>query len=329
MVWDRKVYDPFLGWTTPDFAGRRRPRGRRRAPLARSPRRRVARGVPRGRGSSAARRCSGSFQRDEPHDPVGRRAPGRRRRHPRARGQPRRLAYTNWQEVLLLERLLSKGQVPDAVVFYDGFNEILSQFQLGPHDEPSHVGAADTAVALRQFDAERAAGRGAAQRVGQGQRRPPRGRGPSGWRARWASTTTSCARPGPGRSPTAPSSAGPTRPPSTPAASSSRAGWRRSYGFQASFFWQPSVYTQAGAPGRGVATRATSAADPPSWRAADPGGARPARARRPRPGRRPRRRAQPGAVRLRPHERGGRARGGPAPLRGAAARRCAAWTSAR
>lgn len=54
------------------------------------------------------------------------------------RGHP---AYQNWQEVLLLEELVSAGSVPDLAVFYDGVNELVSQFNHGPFTEPSHVNA--------------------------------------------------------------------------------------------------------------------------------------------------------------------------------------------
>ena len=35
------------------------------------------------------------------------------------------LAYVNWQEVLLLEQLVTGGSEPDLAVFYDGFNELV------------------------------------------------------------------------------------------------------------------------------------------------------------------------------------------------------------
>jgi hypothetical protein len=42
-------------------------------------------------------------------------------------------AYVNWQEVIRLEELVSGKSVPDLAIFYDGFNELLSQFVVGPH----------------------------------------------------------------------------------------------------------------------------------------------------------------------------------------------------
>jgi lysophospholipase L1-like esterase len=50
-------------------------------------------------------------------------------------------AYTNWQEVLKLQELVTAGSVPDLAVFYDGYNEVLSQFQVGLHTEPSTIQA--------------------------------------------------------------------------------------------------------------------------------------------------------------------------------------------
>jgi hypothetical protein len=62
-------------------------------------------------------------------------------------GQP---AYTNWQELLLLEELLSRGDVPDLAVFYDGVNEITPQFRGDETRDPSHVQARETEARLRQ-----------------------------------------------------------------------------------------------------------------------------------------------------------------------------------
>jgi hypothetical protein len=51
-------------------------------------------------------------------------------------GQP---GWVNWQEVLLLQQLASRGDAPDLAVFYDGFNELLLQFTLGDHTEPTQL----------------------------------------------------------------------------------------------------------------------------------------------------------------------------------------------
>lgn len=50
-------------------------------------------------------------------------------------------AYAQWQQVQLLEAELTAGTrpLPDVVVFYDGFNDLTLQTQLGVHDEPTHL----------------------------------------------------------------------------------------------------------------------------------------------------------------------------------------------
>jgi len=50
-------------------------------------------------------------------------------------------AYAQWQQVQLLEAELSAGTrpTPDVVLFYDGFNDLTLQTQLGVHDEPTHL----------------------------------------------------------------------------------------------------------------------------------------------------------------------------------------------
>lgn len=50
-------------------------------------------------------------------------------------------AYANWQQVQLLEHALTSNDrpPPDVVVFYDGFNDLTLQTQLGVHDEPTHL----------------------------------------------------------------------------------------------------------------------------------------------------------------------------------------------
>jgi hypothetical protein len=264
-VWDRKVYDPYLGWTMPDFAGRHVhvAGGVRRSAQTVPP---GARDVPEVWffGGSA---MFGLFQRDAhtiPSDFARLAAADGVRLRVVNRGA---LAYTNWQEVLLLERLLTRGQVPDAVVFYDGFNEILSQFRLLPHDEPSHVGADDTAAALRQAEIEEPlddalhnawAKASAAHRVARavGLARPL-GFHRSVVRSAWAGSQSD-----------RPQQRG------INAASIHARGAelvRRladSYGFQARLFWQPSVYSKRLRPGE-ESLPGYLAAHPPSWRAAD------------------------------------------------------------
>ncbi len=53
-------------------------------------------------------------------------------------GQP---AYVNWQEMLLLESLVTGKEKPDLAVFYDGFNEVLTEFAIGDHRDPTHLQA--------------------------------------------------------------------------------------------------------------------------------------------------------------------------------------------
>jgi hypothetical protein len=53
-------------------------------------------------------------------------------------GQP---AYVNWQETLLLESLVTGRSKPDLAVFYDGFNELLTEFAIGDHRDPTHLQA--------------------------------------------------------------------------------------------------------------------------------------------------------------------------------------------
>ena len=49
-------------------------------------------------------------------------------------------AYAQWQQVQLLEAELTSGaEIPDLVVFYDGFNDLTLQTQFGVHDEPTHL----------------------------------------------------------------------------------------------------------------------------------------------------------------------------------------------
>ncbi len=48
-------------------------------------------------------------------------------------------AYANWQQVQLLEYRLSRGERPDIVVFYDGFNDLTLQTHFGVHRDPTHL----------------------------------------------------------------------------------------------------------------------------------------------------------------------------------------------
>ena len=146
-VWEGKRYHPSLGWTMPDYQGRyvNVSGGVRRSyePRARSG---AAVEVFLFGGSS----MFGLFQRD------GHTIPSELARLAERDGIVPRvvnygaLAYTNWQEMLLLERLASGGRVPDLAVFYDGFNEVLSQFTQERHTEPDTVLTADYAELVRR-----------------------------------------------------------------------------------------------------------------------------------------------------------------------------------
>jgi len=129
-------FDPYLGWVMPEFNGRyvHVAAGLRRsyeAPASQSPRAvRVF-----FFGGSA---LFGVFQRDAETIPsdISRLAA--------AAGIPVKvynfgaIGYVNWQELLRFQQLISSGQAPDLAVFYDGANELLTQFRLGPHTSPSH-----------------------------------------------------------------------------------------------------------------------------------------------------------------------------------------------
>jgi lysophospholipase L1-like esterase len=180
-----------------------------------------------------------------------------------------RMGYVNWQEVLQLEQLVTGGSVPDLAVFYDGFNELLSQFTLGPHDEPTHVGAIEIdqrlregvqpgeeslRKALRREWKERSAVHRVARRLGIAERD--------------AAGIASIGSSFQGKQPEQPERRG------VKAAAIHARGVdiaRRlatSYGFESAFFWQPSLYSKQVRPGEeGLDT--TLGADPPSWRAAD------------------------------------------------------------
>jgi hypothetical protein len=135
----QKSYDPFLSFRVLDYDGtfvnvengiRRSHQG----PAALSPQ---AVSVYFFGGSS----MFGAFQRD------GHTIPSEFARLAEADGIPVRVsnygqpAYVNWQEVLLLQSLVAGGSTPDLAVFYDGFNELLAQFAIGEHADPTQLEA--------------------------------------------------------------------------------------------------------------------------------------------------------------------------------------------
>lgn len=135
-VWYGKRLDPFLGWAMPDHRSRwlNVTGGVRRSyePTVRAGVRPVD--VDFFGGST----MFGLFQRDA-HT-----IPSEVARLAEADGIPvrvsnyGRMAYNNWQESTLLSELASDGHVPDLAVFYDGANELVGQFRIGPHVEPGH-----------------------------------------------------------------------------------------------------------------------------------------------------------------------------------------------
>jgi hypothetical protein len=51
------------------------------------------------------------------------------------------IGYGIWQELQLLEELLTRGDIPDLVIFYDGANEQFIQARVGPIATPTHLHA--------------------------------------------------------------------------------------------------------------------------------------------------------------------------------------------
>jgi hypothetical protein len=51
------------------------------------------------------------------------------------------IGYGIWQELELLEELLTRGDIPDLVIFYDGANEQFIQARVGPIATPTHLHA--------------------------------------------------------------------------------------------------------------------------------------------------------------------------------------------
>lgn len=139
-------YDPYLGWTMPDYDGRyvHVSAGLRRSFQAPGSQSRRALQIFFFGGSA----LFGVFQRDD--DTI----PSDFARLAAASGIPVKvwnfgaIGYVNWQEVLRFEQLVSSGRAPDLAVFYDGANELLTQFRLGPHTSPSHPEARAVAQLL-------------------------------------------------------------------------------------------------------------------------------------------------------------------------------------
>jgi lysophospholipase L1-like esterase len=266
-VWNAKRYDPYLAWTMPEFRGRyvRVERGVRRTAVPPPP----ATADPVDVFFFGGSTMFGAFQRDAHTIPAA------FARLAAADGlavrvvNHGRMGYVNWQEVLQLEELVTRGSVPDVAVFYDGFNDLLSQFTLGHHDQPTHVGAVEIEErlrsgvqpgqeslrkALRREWTERSAVHRVARRLGLADR-PAVGLG--ALRPSFVGLQSE----GAGRR-------------GVEAADLHARGVQiarrlaSSYGFDSAFFWQPSLYSKRVRPGEEeLAT--TLDADPPAWRAAD------------------------------------------------------------
>jgi hypothetical protein len=262
-AWGRKRYDPFLGWRMTDFHGRyvNQENGVRRsyqAPGADDPNAVTVYFL----GGST---MFGAFQRDE-HT-----IPSEFARLAEADGMPVRvvnygqLAYVNWQEVLLLESLIGQSSRPDLAVFYDGYNELLSQFALGHHRRPTTLDAREIADRLR-LGAEPA--------------------DPSVWTALYDAWRDTSAVHRVGRSLGLVSNEDTALQTPWTAEQGDRPGQRGadaalvyghgvdiarrladSYGFRSAFFWQPSVYSKRVVPGEEQALLWLGA-DAKAWREA-------------------------------------------------------------
>jgi hypothetical protein len=134
-AYEGSVYHPFRGWTVPDFRGVH-------VNVEDEVRRSYQTSLPGPAvevfffGGST---MMGWFQRDEhtiPSEIVRLAEADGIAVEAFNYGQP---AYQNWQEVMLLQELVSSGAVPDLAVFYDGANELGAQFRSGPSEDPIHL----------------------------------------------------------------------------------------------------------------------------------------------------------------------------------------------
>ena len=328
-AWDSKRYDPYLGWTDARLHG---PLRERRATACAAPTSRAGGDRPAAvrSTSSAARRCSASSSATSTRSRPSSRASPRRDGIPVRVVNYGQLAYVNWQETLLLEQLVTRGQRrptwPSSTTASTSSSASSASAPTASRrtldaQRDRRSGSGSASAARRRAAAVVAAPRTDAwadvsARPPARARAGPRVGGARGRRRRLRSTWA-------GR---------PDRPTRSSAARCAASIYGRgvdvarrlagSYGFETAFFWQPSVYSKRVVAGRGGAARLAR-----HRRRAR--GARPTRAARARlgpavdrPQRRPRRRAQAGDVRLRPHQRAGRARWSPAPSTSACGRSC-------
>jgi hypothetical protein len=267
-AWDGKYYDPYLGWVLADF---------------KSSYVNVKDGIRRSYEPATAGRdpveiyflggsaMFGWFQRDM-HT-----IPSEVARLAEADGIPVRVvnyatpAYVNWQESLKLQDLITSGHQPDVAVFYDGANELVSQFSQGPHDD------------LRSTLSRQIGGQ-----LGQGLTRPPSGRGGLfGFTDAWARVSAVHRvgeRLGLVSDPDGPPDDVLVSPWLGNQAENADARGRYaasiykrgidvvrpladSYGFRANFFWQPTAFSKRLVKGEDFALRAVGT-DPDAWRAA-------------------------------------------------------------
>jgi hypothetical protein len=263
-AWVNKRYDPFLSWRMLDYDGRYV---------------NISGGVRRSYQPTGAdgpdaitiyflggSTMFGSFQRDV-HT-----IPSEFARLAEADGVPVRvvnygqLAYVNWQEVLLLERLASGPSRPDLAVLYDGYNDLLSQFALGHHREPTTLDAPEIEQRLQLGDEPN---------------------DPSVWRAAYDAWRDTSAVYRLGRELGIVGGSGGTAF-QTPWASQQRdrpalrgtgavavqrrgvevaRGVGRQLGFETAFFWQPTIYSKRVVAGEEGALHWVGA-DPQAWRTA-------------------------------------------------------------
>jgi lysophospholipase L1-like esterase len=273
QVWDTKRYDPYLGWTMPDFHGRylNVVHGLRRSyePPA------SGTGRPLSVYLFGGSTMFGLYQRDEHTIPSEFARLAQRDGIPVHVVNYGRLAYVNWQETLELQQLVSQGRAPDLAVFYDGFNEVLGQFQLGPHSQPTHLEA-------QQVE----------KRLGLGQRGPLPGEAKKSWpRAAYDSWADVSLVHRLGSSLGLWSQGDATGEPLVssiwPGDQTKETGRRGalaasiygrgvdldrrfagSYGFETAFFWQPFLYSKHIVPGE-EELRGWLGTDADAWRAAD------------------------------------------------------------
>ena len=213
-----------------------------------------------------------------------------------------------------------RGDAPDLAVFYDGFNEVLGQFQLGPHSRAQRTSRRSRWTKRLGLGPARPAARRGGEVVAAA---PPTTPGrTSAWCTGWAAAgplVTGRRNRGAARELDLARATRPSRPSGAGryAASIYARGVdldRRlagGYGFETAFFWQPFLYSKRIVPGRGGAARLARHRRGRLARGRPRARARASTPRR-RPERRARRRARAGHVRLRPHQRAGRARGRPA-----------------